>query len=126
MINQLPEADRDKLLRELFDPKEMGFSVCRLAIGSSDYAKTRYSFDAAGHDPELKRFSIEHDRAYILPIVRRARKINPDLYLFASPWSPPGWMKDNNAMFGGTIRAHYLGAYANYFVSFCRRIKRKA
>ena len=118
MLNHIPEADRDKLLRELFDPKQMGFSVCRLAIGSSDYAKTMYSFDEGEPDPQLERFSIEHDHAYILPIVRRAREINPDLFLFASPWSPPGWMKDNNAMFGGTIRAHYLGAYANYFVKF--------
>ena len=118
MINQMPETARDKLLRELFDPKQMGFSVCRLAIGSSDYAKTMYSFDEGEPDPQLERFSIEHDRAYILPIVRRAREINPNLFLFASPWSPPGWMKDNNAMFGGTIRAHYLGAYANYFVKF--------
>jgi glucosylceramidase len=118
MLNQMPEAARDDLLRELFDPKQMGFSVCRLCIGSSDYAKTMYSFDEGDPDPELKRFSIEHDRAYILPIVRRAREINPDLFLFASPWSPPGWMKDNNSMFGGTIRKHYLDAYANYFVKF--------
>jgi len=118
MINQMTEADREKLLQELFDPKQMSFSFCRLCIGSSDYAKTMYSFDEGEPDPELTRFSIDHDRAYILPIVRRAREINPDLYLFASPWSPPGWMKDNNAMFGGTIRKHYLSAYANYFVKF--------
>jgi len=123
MINQMPEADRDKLLQELFDPKQMGFSLCRLAMGSSDYAKTMYSFDEGEPDPELTRFSIDHDRAYILPIVRRAREINPNLYLFASPWSPPGWMKDNNHMFGGTIRKHYLEAYANYFVKFLQAYK---
>ncbi len=118
MINQMPEAEREKLLHELFEPKETGFNVCRLAIGSSDYAKTMYSFDEGDPDPELKRFSIDHDRAYILPIIKRAREINPDLFLFASPWSPPGWMKDNNSMFGGTIRKQYLETYANYFVKF--------
>jgi glucosylceramidase len=118
MINQMPDAAREELLHELFDPKQMGFSVCRLCIGSSDYARTMYSFDEGEPDPQLERFSIEHDRAYILPVLRRAREINPDLFLFASPWSPPGWMKDNNSMRGGTIRAHYLGAYANYFVKF--------
>jgi glucosylceramidase len=118
MINQMPEAAREELLHELFDPKQMGFGVCRLCIGSSDYARTLYSYDEGEPDPQLERFSIEHDRAYILPIVRRAREINPDLFLFASPWSPPNWMKDNNSMLGGTIRAHYLGAYADYFVKF--------
>jgi glucosylceramidase len=123
MINQMPEAERERLLQELFDPKQMGFSLCRLCIGSSDYARTMYSFDEGEPDPELTRFSIDHDRTYILPIIRRTREINPDLYLFASPWSPPGWMKDNNAMFGGTIRAHYLPAYANYFVKFLQAYK---
>jgi glucosylceramidase len=118
MINQMPEAEREKLLQELFNPKQMGFNVCRLAIGSSDYARTMYSFDEGEPDPQLERFSIDHDRTYILPVVRRARQINPELFLFASPWSPPGWMKDNNSMLGGTIRARYLGAYANYFVKF--------
>lgn len=118
MINQLPETAREELLHELFDSKQMGLSVCRLCIGSSDYAKTMYSFDEGEPDPQLERFSIEHDKAYILPIVRRARQINGDLFLFASPWSPPGWMKDNNSMLGGTIRAHFLDAYANYFVKF--------
>src|SRR5712671_5390656 len=118
MINQMPEAAREELLHELFDPNQMDFSVCRLCIGSSDYARTLYSYDEGGPDPQLERFSIEHDRAYILPVVRRAREINPGLYLFASPWSPPNWMKDNNSMLGGTIRARHLGAYADYFVKF--------
>lgn len=118
MINQMPKTAREELLHELFDPKQMGFSVCRLCIGSSDYARTLYSYDEGEPDPQLERFSIEHDRAYILPLLRRAREINPDLFLFASPWSPPNWMKDNNSMLGGTIRAHYLDAYANYFVKF--------
>jgi glucosylceramidase len=118
MINQMPEATQEQLLHELFDPKQMGFSVCRLCIGSSDYARTLYSYDEGEPDPQLERFSIEHDRAYILPVLRRAREINPDIFLFASPWSPPSWMKDNDSMRGGTIRAHYLEAYARYFVKF--------
>src|SRR6266705_1256997 len=61
MINQMPKAAREELLHELFDPKQMGFSVCRLCIGSSDYAKTMYSFDEGEPDPQLERFSIEHD-----------------------------------------------------------------
>jgi glucosylceramidase len=118
VIHQLPEAEREKLLQELFHPEQMALSVCRLCIGSSDYARTMYSFDEGDPDPELARFSIAHDREYILPVIRRARQINPNLFLLASPWSPPGWMKDNNSMRGGTIRKRYLGTYANYIVKF--------
>jgi glucosylceramidase len=118
VLNQLPEAERDRLLHELFHPDQMALSVCRLCIGSSDYARSMYSFDEGDQDPDLSRFSIAHDRDYILPILRRARHINNNLYLLASPWSPPGWMKDNNSMLGGTLRRRYLGAYANYIVKF--------
>jgi glucosylceramidase len=57
-----------------------------------------YSYNEGTPDPELTRFSIEHDRVHILPILREARKANPDLFLFSSPWSPPGWMKSNGLM----------------------------
>src|SRR5260370_32558734 len=96
----------------------MALSVCRVCVGSSDYATSAYSYDEGGPDPELSRFSIAHDREYILPIIRRAREINNNLFLLASPWSPPSWMKDNNSMLGGTLRRRYLGAYANYVVKF--------
>jgi glucosylceramidase len=124
-ISQMPEAKREALLAELFDPKQLGLGVCRTCIGSSDYARNMYSYDEGEPDPELKRFSIEHDLAYILPTIRRARALNPNLFLLGSPWSPPGWMKDNNSMIGGTIRTRYLDAYGNYFVKFLEAYKRE-
>jgi glucosylceramidase len=118
MFNQLSAASREQLLHELCHPSEMGFSAARICIGSSDYATKAYSYDDGDPDPELKRFSIGHDREYILPVLRLARKMNPDLYLLASPWSPPGWMKANGSMLGGSMRKRYYAAYAQYFVKF--------
>ncbi|HZD94495.1 MAG TPA: hypothetical protein VE133_09585, partial [Candidatus Sulfotelmatobacter sp.] len=118
VFHKMPEADRERLLQELFHPDQMALSVCRSCVGSSDYARNIYSYDEGGPDPELSRFSIAHDREYILPVLRRARQINDKLFLLASPWSPPGWMKDNNSMLGGTIRKRYLGPYAKYMVKF--------
>ncbi|HVO62168.1 MAG TPA: glycoside hydrolase family 30 beta sandwich domain-containing protein [Terriglobales bacterium] len=118
MLNQLSPAARDQLFHTLFHSSEMGFSVCRSCIGASDYSATLYSYDDGDVDPELKRFSIGHDRAYILPIIRAARKVNPDLFLFASPWSPPGWMKANGSMLGGSMRRAHMPSYANYFLKF--------
>ena len=118
MFNQLPAASRAALFHELFHPTEMGLNVCRTCIGSSDYSTEVYSFDEGAPDPELKRFTIAHDEAYILPMLRQARQANPDLYLFSSPWSPPGWMKAGGSMLGGSMRRSYLGAYAQYFLKF--------
>src|SRR5216684_2828375 len=92
-FNRLDATAREKLFHLMFHPSEMGMSVCRTCIGSSDYSTKVYSYDDGEADPELKRFSIDHDRAYILPMLRAARKANPDLFLFSSPWSPPGWFK---------------------------------
>ena len=118
MFNELIPSVREQLFHEMFHPSEMGLSVCRICVGSSDYAQKAYSFDEGDPDPELARFSIEHDQEYILPMLRQARQANPDLFLFASPWSPPGWMKTGGSMLGGSMRKHYFSAYAKYFLKF--------
>lgn len=117
-FNRLDAAAREALFHEMFHASQMGLSIGRLPVGSSDYATKVYSFDEGDPDPEMKRFSIEHDRDYILPILREARKVNPDLFLFSSPWSPPGWMKFNGSMLGGSMRNHYFAAYAQYYLKF--------
>jgi glucosylceramidase len=120
VFNQLPATERTKLFHELFSSSEMGLSVGRICVGSSDYSVSVYSFDEGAPDPELARFSIDHDRAYILPMLAEARKVNPELFLLASSWSPPGWMKSSNTMLGGAIWRHYFGAYASYFAKFLK------
>ena len=90
-LNRLDPGVRKQLFHQMFHPSEMALSTGRVCIGSSDYAAKPYSFDEGfDPDPELKRFSIEHDREYILPILREARTVNPDLWLLGSPWSPAG------------------------------------
>ena len=118
MFNQLTPSAREQLFHELFHPAEMGLNVCRTCIGSSDYSTKVYSYDEGEPDPELKRFSIEQDRQYILPMLREARKANPEIFLFSSPWSPPGWMKSGGSMLGGSMRRRYMEPYAHYFLKF--------
>ena len=97
----------------------MNFSVGRSCVGSSDYSTRAYSYDESrAPDPQLTRFSVAHDRKWILPMLREARRVNPSLFLLASPWSPPAWMKDNDSMLGGTIRRRYLAQYASYLTHF--------
>jgi glucosylceramidase len=106
------------LFHELFHPTELEFNVGRTCIGASDYSAEVYSLDEGDPDPDLKRFSIEHDRKYFLPALQQARKVNPELFLFSSPWSPPGWMKANGSMLGGSMRKKYFKTYAQYFLRF--------
>ncbi|HEY6292103.1 MAG TPA: glycoside hydrolase family 30 beta sandwich domain-containing protein [Terriglobia bacterium] len=123
MFSQLADPAREELFHEMFHPSEMGLGVGRICIGSSDYSRNVYSFDEGAPDPDLARFSIDHDRAYILPILQQARGVNPELFLLASPWSPPGWMKPNGSMLGGCMHRSSMPAYAQYFVKFLQAYK---
>jgi glucosylceramidase len=119
LLAALDEQKRGALLNDLLGPKGLRLSVGRTCIGASDYSRFAYTLDESPDpDPELQKFSIEHDREYILPILRDARKVNSDLFLFSSPWTPPGWMKAGDSMLGGSMRKKYLSAYAEYFVKF--------
>lgn len=119
LLNQLAANKRAELMRELFAPDQMAMNVCRTCIGASDYSTTLYSYDDSEQDdPQLTKFSIDHDKAYILPVLRDARKLNPELFLFSSPWSPPAWMKFNRNMKGGTIKKSSLEPYSRYFQRF--------
>ncbi|MGA2329906.1 MAG: glycoside hydrolase family 30 beta sandwich domain-containing protein [Bryobacteraceae bacterium] len=118
VLSRMAAEARAALFAELFDPSGIGLSVFRTCLGSSDYSTKVYSYDDGEPDPEMLRFSIDHDRQYILPVIRQARQINPGLFLLGSPWSPPGWMKPNGSMLGGSMRKSHFASYAQYFVKF--------
>ena len=124
VLSRMNDAERQTVMHDLFSPDEMALNVCRTCIGSSDYSTKVYSFDDSTEpDPELKKFSIDHDKSYYMPMLREARKANPDLFLFSSPWSPPGWMKANNSMLGGAMRKQNFEPYARYFLKFLEGYK---
>ncbi len=118
VISGLPAEPGKALIDNLFSADQMGLNVCRLAIGASDYARMDYSYAETPEDSDLRHFSIDYDRDYILPVIREARKSNPDLFFFSSPWSPPGWMKTGGSMCGGWMREKYLEVYARYFLKY--------
>ncbi|MGG6314254.1 glycoside hydrolase family 30 protein [Paenibacillus macerans] len=123
LIHQVLEGEqRTALMKKLFDAEDgIGLSVLRNPMGASDYARFMYSYDdLLEHetDPELFRFSIAHDEADVIPLLKEALELNPSLKLFGSPWSAPGWMKTSGSMIGGELKKEYYEAYANYFVRY--------
>ena len=118
VISQMAPGARVQFVHELFSPDELGINVTRICIGSSDYATAMFSYDEGAPDPALARFSIDRDRAYVLPELIAARRANPDLFVLASPWSPPGWMKNGGSMLGGNIKPSNFAVYAQYLVKF--------
>ena len=120
---RLPLSERERVIERLVSPTSgIGMNLLRVCIGTSDFAgEPWYSYDdlpPSETDPELKRFSIERDRTYVLPMLKIARQKNSDLLFFASPWSPPGWMKTSGTMIGGELLPKWYPVYAEYFVRF--------
>jgi glucosylceramidase len=95
---QLTPANRTRLLHALFAPSGAHLGFVRIPIGGSDFTTdgVPYTYDDGPADPTLARFSIAHDRAYILPALKAALALNPAAFLEAVPWSPPPWMKAND------------------------------
>jgi glucosylceramidase len=122
LSQKLSATQRAKLLRQLFDTKEgIGLAILRQPMGASDFSLADYSYDdmpPGESDPELKHFTIDRDRQYIIPTLREALVVNPGLKIIASPWSAPGWMKTSGSMIGGTLLPSSFAPLARYFVRF--------
>lgn len=127
-LASLPEGKRQALLSSLFDPaRGAGFSMCRLPVGASDFATNAYSYAETPGDLGMKDFTLSRDDQSIIPAVQAALRINPSLKLFASPWSPPWWMKGNGRMDRGSDSngpntlldlPEIMTAYALYFSKY--------
>jgi len=122
-----PEQKREFLVAS-FDPvKGNGYTLCRTTIGSCDYSDESYSYAPVEGDKELKYFTIEHDEKDRIPFIKAAQKLAGNgLKLFASPWSPPAWMKSNNDMlYGGTLKPEYDRTWADYFVKYLKAFQKE-
>ena len=118
VLQSMSAAARQTLMHEMFSPATMNLSVCRCAVGASDYSRDAYNYDDVAGDTTMAHFSTAHDDSYILPTLRAARALQPDLFLLSSTWSPPGWMKVYGTMLGGYMSERHLADYARYYVAF--------
>ena len=120
-LSALPKAGQHRIMRELFDPTDgCRFNLCRVPIGASDYAAQWYSCNEHDGDFAMKRFTIQRDRKHLIPYIQLAQRFCKALTLFASPWSPPTWMKHPAAYNYGRLldTPKNLTAYALYFAKF--------
>jgi glucosylceramidase len=121
-LQLLPDRG-EKVLEALFAPSGVArFSICRVPVGASDYAESRFSLAETADDFALKDFSIERDRERLLPYIGAAKQFNPSLKLWGSAWSPPAWMKSNRQTDSGAMRAEpaVYEAYARYLLKFAQ------
>lgn len=90
-------------------------------MNSCDFSLDHYSYAPIENDTTLENFSIEHDKADIIPMIKEAQALSSDGFkLVASPWTAPPWMKDNNDWNGGKLKKEFYPSWANFFAKYFR------
>ncbi len=116
-LSVLSAGGRDSVMRALFDTSGCNFTVCRLPLGSNDFADNYYSLNDSAGDYAMTYFNLTRDKNNLIPYMKAAMVHKPTLKLWGSPWCPPQWMKTTKSYSGDgrvTQDQKTLDAYALY------------
>ena len=118
LLNKLSTENRKKILEAYFGNDGANYSLCRTHMNSCDFSLTNYSYTPTP-DKELKDFSVKEDKDDLIPMIKEAMATSKEGFkLFASPWTAPPWMKDNNHWVGGKLLPEYYDTWALFFSKY--------
>jgi glucosylceramidase len=116
-LSVVSAADITNAMKLLFDPNDgANFVYGRLPLGASDYAMSWYTLDDTAGDYTMDKFSIARDQQKLIPFIKAALQVKPDIHLWASPWVVPSWMMDSNSNMKSDAQTQ--GAHALYMARF--------
>jgi glucosylceramidase len=121
-FSKMPKEKQADLLQAYYDTqKGIGYTLARTSINSCDFSSGSYTYVTDG-DKELNSFKIDHDLQFRIPFIKKAiAEAGGKLTMIVSPWSPPGYMKDNNDMLhGGKLKPEFYQTWADYYVKFIK------
>ena len=124
---KLSKENQELFLQAYYDTqKGIGYSLARTIIHSCDFSSASYTYVEEG-DKDLKSFSIKHDKKYRIPFTKKAiEAAGGKLTMYASPWSPPAFMKTNNNMLkGGKLKEEFYQPWANYYAKFIKAYEKE-
>lgn len=128
LIDALPQAQQDSLLKELFSDEEGAIRInyLRISIGASDLSATTFTYNempSGQIDPDLEHFSIQKEKETLIPVLKKILAINPSIKILGSPWTAPTWMKTNRSFKGGSLKEEYYQAYGDYLVRYIKAMQ---
>lgn len=124
---KLPANKQAAFMKAYFDKEQgIGYTLARTNIHSCDFSSGSYTYVEEG-DKELKTFNIGHDKKFRIPMIKESIKAaGGKLTLYASPWSPPAFMKTtNNMLRGGKLLPEFAPVWANYYVKFIQAYEKE-
>jgi glucosylceramidase len=124
---KLSKAKQEEFLKAYYDLENgIGYSLARTNIHSCDFSSGSYTY-VSDESKDLRTFNIDHDKQFRIPLIKAATKAaGGTLLLYASPWSPPPFMKDNkNMLRGGKLLPEFSDSWANYYVKFVKAYEKE-
>lgn len=126
LLNKLSKPNRDKILKAYFSKEGADYSLTRTHINSCDFSLSNYSYAKIPDDNTLQHFTVEEDKADLIPMIKEAQNISTDGFkIIASPWTAPPWMKDNNNWRGGKLLPQHRTTWALYFSKYITAYKKE-
>jgi len=130
LLMKMDAQSRSRILSELFgqDPGQLNISVVRLTVGASDMNSFVFSYDDMPEgetDWDLKHFSLSQDLKDVVPVMQEILSIHPDIWVMASPWSAPAWMKEEYDVRGPKLRRECYDVYARYLARYIVEMGKK-
>jgi glucosylceramidase len=119
---KLPADKQDEFLKAYYDVTDgIGYTLARVSIHSCDFSSASFTY-VSDEDKLLKSFSIDHDQEFRIPFIKKAiAAAGGKLPIFASPWSPPSFMKSNGEMLhGGSLLPEFYSSWALYYTKFIK------
>jgi glucosylceramidase len=126
LLNKLSKENREKVLKAYFSETGANYSLTRTTIASCDFSLKNYTYAKVDNDLALEHFTIEDDKADIIPMILDAKAISKEGFnIIASPWSCPPWMKDNKSYVGGKLLPEYNDTFALYFSKYLQAYQKE-
>lgn len=119
VFNSMSEKTKAQFLNLYFSPQEHGYNLARMPIQSCDFSLGNYAYVDSYDDLKQGQLSFSRDEANLIPLISGAVRLNPQMTLMASPWSPPAFMKTNNNMNGGgKLRHEFYADWADIIIEY--------
>eukprot|EP00792_Barthelona_sp_PAP020_P005265 TRINITY_DN2575_c0_g1_i2.p1 TRINITY_DN2575_c0_g1~~TRINITY_DN2575_c0_g1_i2.p1 ORF type:complete len:471 (-),score=92.91 TRINITY_DN2575_c0_g1_i2:41-1426(-) len=122
VLQTLSEDQQNYVFEKIFGESENNYNFARTHVSSCDFSTQNYAYNEVDGDFELNSWDFSMEDKYIVPMIKKAQEYQKDLKLFASPWSPPAWMKSNNAMdssLNGCFKSDkHMDTFSKYFSKY--------
>lgn len=121
VLNKMSQAQKESVLAAYFGKNGLNYNLARITINSSDFGYGNYDY-LDGADASLESFTLKNEETRAIPAIKEVNKIHGEkIKLFASPWSPPAFMKTTKTMNeGGKLLPEHYSTWAKYFALYLK------